>query len=98
MDLGATTAFTAKEAAEGITIFGQAGFDAAQIFQALPAALDLAAAQNISVAQSADIASSVLRQYGKDVSETGKVMDILSSASIKSNATILDLSESFNYF
>ena len=98
MDLWATTKFTAQEAAEGITIFGQAGFDAAQIFQALPAALDLAAAQNISVAQSADIASSVLRQYGKDVSETSKVMDILSSASIKSNATILDLSESFNYF
>jgi len=98
MDLWATTKFTSEEAAEGITILWQAGFDAAQIMQALPAALDLAAAQNISVAQSADIASSVLRQYWKDVSETGSVMDVLSSASIKSNATILDLSESFNYF
>lgn len=98
VDLGAKTIFTAREAAEGITIFGQAGYDATQIFQALPAALNLAAAQNITVAQSADIASSVLRQYGKDVADTGYVMDVLSAASIKSNANILNLQESFNYF
>lgn len=60
--------------------------------------MNLAAATNISIADSADIASSVLRQYGMDVDNVGQVMDVLNKTSVMSNADILNLRDSFNYF
>ena len=96
--LWADSKFTAKEAAEGITILWQAGFSTSEIMQSLKGTMDLAAATNISIADSADIASSVLRQYWIDTAETSRVMDVLAKTSIESNADILNLRDSFNYF
>ena len=42
MDLGATTEFSASQAAGGLKFLGQAGFNANQAISALPATLDLA--------------------------------------------------------
>ena len=42
--LGATTRFSASEAAEGMRFLGMAGFNTEQIMKGLPAVLDLAAA------------------------------------------------------
>ena len=98
LKLGADTKYSSEEAAQGITILGQAGFDAAQIMAVLPGVLNLAAASNLSIADSADIASSVLRQFNLQVEDTGRVMDVLNKTAIMSNADVLNLRDSFNYF
>ena len=59
-DLGSTTAFSASQAAEGMTFLAQAGLDANESIKALPNVLDLAQAGNLSLAQSADIATNCL--------------------------------------
>ena len=98
IQLWATTKFTAKEAAEWISILWQAWFSTQETISTLPWVLDLASAANISIAQSADVAASVLRQYWIDASQTSRVLDVLTKTSIDSNVSISDLQESFKYF
>lgn len=98
IELWAQSKFTAKEAAEGITVLWQAGFSTKEIMQSLKWVMDLAAASNIWIAESADIATSVLRQYNIPVSDTSRVMDVLAKTTVATNADMSDLRESFKYF
>jgi len=95
--LGATTKFSATEAAEGMEFLAKAGFDTNQILSAIPATLDLAAAGNISLAEAADIASNVLSGFQLAASETGRVVDVLASASSRSNTDIIQLGEALKF-
>lgn len=94
-ELGATTAFTATQAAEAQVFLAQAGFDANQITQALPATLNLAAAGQLDLARSADIASNVLKAFNLDASETTRVADVLAETAASSNTNVEQLGEAF---
>ena len=61
--MGATTAFTAKEAAQGMEFLGMAGLSTTEIMDALPGSLQLAAAGNLELAAAADIATNIMAQY-----------------------------------
>ena len=52
--MGKDTKFSASEAADAINILAMAGMDTDDIYSALPATLNLAAAGNIGIAQAAD--------------------------------------------
>ena len=56
-EMGATTMFTATEAAQGLKFLSMAGFDAQEAMKALPATLHLAQAGTIDLARAADISS-----------------------------------------
>ena len=62
--MGSTTAFTAKEAAEGMEFLGMAGLNTTQIMDALPGSLELASAAKLDLATAADIATNIMAQYG----------------------------------
>lgn len=94
-ELGATTQFSANQAAEALTFLARAGFDATESVEALPGVLQLAAAGNISLAESADIATNVLQAYGLQVEELGRVNDVLAFTANNSNTTIQELGEAF---
>lgn len=98
MELGATTKFTAKEAAEGMTFLGMAGFNAKEIMQAMPATMNLAAASNTDLASAADIASNVLTGFRLTADETIRVVDVLAATVTSSNVNMSQLSESMKYF
>lgn len=98
MKLGATTKFTAKEAAEGMTFLGMAGFKAHEIMQAMPATMNLAAASNTDLASAADIASNVLTGFRLTADETIRVVDVLAATVTSSNVNMSQLSESMKYF
>ena len=95
--LGKSTAFTAKQAAEGMGFLAMAGLDNTKIMEAMPGVLDLAAAGSIDLAQAADIASNVLTQFGLSASEMNRVNDVLASTSTKSNTNIQQLAEGLKY-
>ncbi|MFI4855138.1 MAG: phage tail tape measure protein, partial [Phycisphaerales bacterium JB065] len=95
--LGKTTVFTATQAADAMGFFARAGFQVNDILNAIGPALDLAAAGQIDVAQAADIATQVLKQFNIDASESKRVMDVLAKASTSANTTIPQLGDAFQY-
>jgi len=94
-ELGATTRFTARQAADGLRLLGMAGFTAAEATEALPGVLNLAAAGMVEVSSAADIATNILQAFGLDVQQLGRVNDVLVSTFTNSNTTVLELGEAF---
>ena len=95
--LGATTAFSAKQAAEGMGFLGQAGFKANEIQAAMGSVLNLAAAGALELADAADITASVLRGFGMNATEATKVTDVLAKAAASSNTSVQEMGEGFKF-
>ena len=96
-NLGATTAFTAQQAAEGMGFLGQAGFTTNEIMSAMPSVLNLAAAGQLELADAADITAAVRRGFGKSATEAGNVADILATAAASSNTSVQEMGEGFKF-
>lgn len=97
---GATTEFTAAQAASGLNFLAMAGFNAEQAVAALPGVVDLATAAAIDLGTASDIATDALGAFGlttKDAVQQGKnlarVSDVLALTSIRTNTTIEALFE-----
>jgi len=90
---GATTRFSATEAAQGMEFLGLAGFKTNEILEALGDTLNLAAAGNIDLGQAADIASNVLKQFNLEANETTRVTDVLANTAASTNTNIIQLAE-----
>ena len=63
MTAGATTEFTAQQAAEALKFLAMAGFDAKSSVAALPGVIDLATAAETDLAQATDIATDALGAF-----------------------------------
>ncbi|MGP9818986.1 phage tail tape measure protein [Salinarimonas sp. NSM] len=75
-DMGATTQFSATEAADAIEVLAKNGRNAAQILGGeLEGSLTLAAATSSDLAQAADVVTDVMLQFGKTSEDTGDVVD-----------------------
>lgn len=96
-DLGATTIFSASEAAEGMGYLGMAGFQTNQIMQAMPATLNLATAAQMELGQSADIVSNILTAYGKDASQTTSVADLLVDSFQSANTNLEQMAQAMKF-
>lgn len=97
IDLGASTAFSATEAAEGMENLASAGFSTTEIMEAMPGMLDLAASSGADLAQSADIAASTLRGFGLEAADAGHVADVLAKTAADTNAAVEDTGEAMKY-
>lgn len=92
IQLGGDTIFTAKEAAEGVTELGKAGISTSDILGgALKGSLDLAAAGELSVADSAEIAATTLVQFKLKGSDAVHVADLLAAGAGKAQGGVTDL-------
>jgi TP901 family phage tail tape measure protein len=96
-ELGATTEFSATEAAQAMEELARAGFDVNQILKGTPGTLALATVGNLDLAKAADIATNVLSQYGKEAGELGSVVDVLAKTTTTSNTNVTQLADAFNY-
>lgn len=97
LQLGADTAFSAKQAAEGMENLASAGFSTSEIMSAMPGLLDLAASSGESLASSSDIAASTLRGFGLAASDAGHVADVLAKNAAATNAAVVDTGEAMKY-
>ena len=76
-DVGASTEFSATQAAGGLEFLAMAGFDAKQSIAALPGVVDLATASNVDLARATDIASDSLGAFGLMTKDTAKLTENL---------------------
>lgn len=97
IELGADTAFSASEAAQGMENLAAAGFTTNEIMSAMPGMLDLAAASGEDLANSADIAASTLRGFGLEASEAGHVADVLAENANRTNSSVAETGEAMKY-
>lgn len=85
---GAATKFSSLEAAQGLGELARATGSAQTAIEALPATLALAQAAGLGVAQSAEIITTTLTQYGLAADQAARVSDVLAMAA---NATTTDV-------
>lgn len=97
VELGAETAFSAIETAEGMENLASAGFNVQEIMDAMPGMLDLAASSGEDLAASADIAASTLRGFGLEASDAGHVADVLAKNAADTNAAVADTGEAMKF-
>lgn len=95
--MGATTMFTATEAAEGMTFLAMAGFTAEQTVAAIEPSLQLAQAGMLDLATAADIASNVLSTFMLPAQETSKVGDIMATTAARANTNIRQMAEAIKF-
>jgi len=79
-ELGRSTIFSAREVAGLQLEFAKLGFTAKQITGVTEATLNLAQASGSDLARSAEVAGATLRGFGFDVSETGRVTDVMAKS------------------
>ena len=98
--VGASTEFTATQAAEGLNFLAKAGFDAKFSVKALSNIVDFATASETDFAEAADIASDALGAFGLDSKDTTKkmaglnrIMDVMSLTANSTNVSVSELFE-----
>lgn len=97
IDLGAKTAFSAKESAAGMENLASAGFNANEIMVAMPGLLDLAAVSGGDVALASENAATALRGFNLDASQSGHVANVFARAAADTNAEVGDMGYAMKY-
>lgn len=93
--LGATSKFSATQAAEAQRFLAMAGFDTNKILSSTPAILKLATAGELSLAEAADIASNALGGLQLSVDHLDRVIDVMAETSATANTDIRQLAVAF---
>lgn len=89
--LGATTQFSATEAAKGMEMLGRNGLSAAQILDgAAKSSLTLAAATGTDLSNAANIATDAMAQFNMKASDLAGVADTITGATVNSKFSIDD--------
>jgi TP901 family phage tail tape measure protein len=91
--LGATTQFSAKQAADAMGFMAQAGFEADEIYSALPGTLRLAASAQLDMGRAADIVTNIMSGFRLESDQLDAAVDILTKTFITSNTDLVQLSE-----
>ena len=97
LQLGASTTFSAKEAAAGMFELTKAGLSVEQTLQAIPGVLAAAATEGLELAQASEIMVGVLQGQNLQMNEATRVADVLAKAANSTAAGIVDLGEAFKY-
>lgn len=93
--LGATTKFTATEAAEAMTYMGMAGWGAQDMLNGMNGVLSLAAASGEDLARTSDIVTDNLTAFGLTAADTAHFSDVLAAAATNSNTDVSTMGETF---
>lgn len=97
LQAGASTVFSATEAAQGITALSKAGVSAADILGGgLSGALDLAAAGELEVGNAAEIAATAMTQFNLAGSDVPHIADLLAAAAGKAQGEVTDMAAALN--
>lgn len=94
-DAGATTKYSATEAAEGLNYLALAGYDAQTAADTLPAVLNLAAAGGLELAYASDLATDAMAALGIEASSANLTQfgDKMAKTASKANTSVGQLGE-----
>lgn len=98
--VGATTEFSATEAAKGLDFLAMAGFDATNAIAAIPGVVDLATVAQVDLATATDIATDSLGALGLMSDDTDTLManlartnDVLAKTTVAANTNLVQMFE-----
>lgn len=94
-EYGATTVFSATEAAEALKYMSLAGWDAQQSSSALGGVLNLAAASGMELGQASDMVTDYLSAFGMQAQDSAYFADMLAHAQANSNTSAAQLGEAY---
>ena len=92
---GATTQFSASEAADALGYMALAGWNANESAAALGGVLDLAAASGMGLAQASDMVTDYLSAFGMSAEQSAEFADLLAYAQANSNTSAEQLGEAY---
>jgi len=95
--MGATTAFSAREAAEGINILAMAGLNATQIGDSLGTVLDLAAAGAMDMGSSASYIVGAVKGFGDEMKNASTYADLMAKGATMASTDVTALGEAISY-
>lgn len=96
-EMGATTKFSASEAADAMGYMALAGWDDAQVIAGIPGVLNLAAAANMDLAKASDIVTDTMTPFGMAAERAGEAADVFAYAQANSNTTVEAMGEAMKY-
>jgi len=98
VEMGASTAFSASEAAAGIENLLKAGVTAQEVLGGgLAGALDLAASGELGVAQAAEIAAGAMTQFKLSGADVPHIADLLAAGAGKAQGEVADMANALKY-
>lgn len=86
--MGATTAFSATEAADGLNILAMSGLDASEQMAALPNVLNLAAAGQISMGNAASYVTTAVKGFGDSMENSQYYVDLMAKGATLANTDV----------
>ena len=92
-EAGATTQFSATQAAEALNYMALAGYDADKSIETLPTVLNLAAAGGMDLATASDMVTDSMSALGDTAGTTESFVDKMAKTSQKSNTSVQQLGE-----
>lgn len=94
-EMGATTVFSASDAADALGYMALAGWDTQQSIEGLPGILNLAAASQMELGAASDLVTDYLTAFNMEASQASEMADVLAYAQANSNTTTEQLGEAF---
>jgi len=92
-EMGATTAFSATEAAEALNYMALAGYDSETAMRMLPTVLNLAAAGGMDLATASDMVTDTQSALNLSLDETEAMVDQMAKTSSKTNTSVSQLGD-----
>lgn len=96
-EMGATTKFTATEAADAMGYMAMAGWKTEEMLGGIDGIMNLAAASGAELATTSDIVTDSLTAFGKSADDAGRLADIMAAAASNSNTNVEMMGETFKY-
>lgn len=94
-ELGASTTFSASEAADALGYMALAGWDTQQMLDGVGSVLTLAQAGELDLAAASDLVTDYLSAFNMEASETARMVDVLAYAQANANTTVEGLGMAF---
>lgn len=94
-ELGASTTFSASQAADALGYMTLAGWDTEQMLAGVGSVLTLAQAGEMELAAASDLVTDYLSAFNMEASETARMVDVLAYAQANANTTVEGLGMAF---
>ena len=96
-EAGASTRFTAAEAANALNYMAMAGWKTQDMLEGMEGILNLAAASGSDLATTSDIVTDALTAMGYAASDAGRLADVMAAASANANTNVALMGYTFKY-
>lgn len=96
-EMGATTQFSASDAASALKFMAQSGWDTNKMVSGLPGVIKLAAASGEDLALSSSILTGTMTAFGMSADKSARFADVLAQAANASNTGVAEMGETFKY-